>query len=79
MKGEKVRLNFPADPHLSNGDSELTQQLLQEWRNNAFDFKAIGIFELLRVLELCVEFRRKRFTNDVERVATDNELSVTPQ
>lgn len=62
MKGENARLNFPklflkiADPHLSDGDSELTQQLLQEWRNNAFDFEAIGIFELLQYWSFALNF-----------------------
>ncbi|KAG5564493.1 hypothetical protein RHGRI_000614 [Rhododendron griersonianum] len=65
MKGEKARLNFPklflkiADPHLSDGDSELTQQLLQEWRNNAFDFEAIGIFELLQYWSYALNFAVK--------------------
>lgn len=65
MKGEKARLNFPklflkiADPHLSDGDWELTQQLLQEWRNNAFDFEAIGIFELLQYWSYALNFAVK--------------------
>ncbi|KAF7148095.1 hypothetical protein RHSIM_Rhsim03G0149600 [Rhododendron simsii] len=65
MKGEKARLNFPklflkiADPHLSDGDSELTQQLLQEWRNHAFDFEAIGIFELLQHWSYALNFTVK--------------------
>lgn len=65
MKGEKAGLNFPklflkiADPHLSDGDSELTQQLLQEWRNNAFHFEAIEIFELLQYWSYALNFAVK--------------------
>lgn len=65
MRGEKTRLNFPklflkiTDPCLFAGESDSTQQLLQEWSNNAFDFNARGIYELLQYWSYALNFAVK--------------------